>query len=301
MKKSSKSYFLFIGSMLIFSTIGIFRRYIPFSSEFLAFARGILGSAFLVVFCLITGHRIFNKIPYKTLLMLVLIGALIGINWMLLFEAYEYTSVSTATLCYYMEPAIVITLSPVFLNERLTVRKLLCTLAAVLGMVLVSGVLKGTALNSSDIRGILCGLGAAAFYSAVVILSKKIPNVDTYEKTAIQLFSAAVVMIPYLLFGGKLSEAGVEMSGVTALPIIMVVIVGIIHTGIAYAMYFGGMEGLKGQSVAIFSYIDPVGALILSAVFLSEWMDAAGIIGAVLIIGAAMVGEGVISIKKRSN
>lgn len=284
---TKKSYILFIASMLIFGTIGIFRRLIPISSGMLAFLRGILGAGFLLAYTKLTKARTSPDISRRNLILLIITGGLIGLNWVLLFEAYNYTTVAVATLCYYMQPTIVILLSPLVFGEKLTGRRMICAVSAIVGMVLVSGVIGGAG-QSSDMRGVACGLGAAALYATVVMLNKKIHVDDAIYKTMIQLFAAAAVMIPYLLLGG--GGLG-EFAGVGAMAIIMVLIVGIVHTGIAYAMYFGSMENLRAQSVAVLSYLDPVFALILSAVILGERMTVFGIIGAVLIIGSAIISE----------
>ena len=280
------SYIKLIGSMLIFGTIGIFRRYIPLPSATLAFARGILGAAFLLCFLKLKGKSIRNGTSRKTVFMLALTGVMIGINWILLFEAYNYTTVATATLCYYMQPTIVILLSPLVFREKLTAKKLICAALAIVGMVFVSGIADDGGAGISDPKGILVGLGAAAFYSAVVIMNKRFPVDDAYEKTVIQLSSAAIVLIPYLLLTG-----GFAVSGLNAVAIIMILVVGIVHTGFAYALYFGSMNALPAQSIAVLSYIDPVSALILSALILHESMTVWGIIGAVLIIGSALISE----------
>ena len=281
-----KSVILNIASMLIFGTIGIFRKHISVSSAFLAFSRGILGGLFLLAFIKLQKKTAGEKLPVKTVIRLAVTGALIGVNWILLFEAYNYTTVAVATLCYYMQPTIVVLLSPFLFKEKLTPKKGLCAFAAIAGMVLVSGVIGGEAADRGNISGILFGLSAAVFYAAVVIMNKKISGVDPYQKTTIQLFSAGLVMIPYmLLMEGALS------GRFDLITVIMVVIVGIVHTGIAYAMYFGSMDGLKAQSIAIFSYIDPVSALLFSAVLLNEPLNAIGIIGAIMIIGSAVISE----------
>ena len=280
-----KSYTALISSMLIFGTLGIFRRYIPLSSAMLAVFRGLLGGAFLLVFVFARGGRL-QKLERKTLLMLVLTGAIMGFNWMLLFEAYNYTTVAAATMCYYMQPTIVILLSPLVFRERLGLKKLLCALAAIIGMVFVSGVLSGGGAQMQDVRGILFGLGAAAFYSAVVILNKKIEIDDVYEKSVIQLAAAAIVLLPYVLLTENVSTLALDSSA-----IVMVLVVGIVHTGLAYALYFGSMKKLKAQTIAVMSYIDPVFALLLSAAVLHEKLSVPGIVGAVLILGSALVSE----------
>lgn len=285
-RNDAKSLMMFIGSMLVFGTVGIFRRYIPLSSALLACSRGLIGAAFLLVLTAIKKGRERQKIGAKKTAVLVCMGALIGINWLLLFEAYNYTTVATATLCYYMQPTIVILLSPLVFREKLTWKKGLCAVAAVIGMVCVSGVMDSGVPSLSEMKGILCGLGSAVLYAAVVIVNKKMPGIDAYQKTTIQLFSAAIIMVPYLLLGQDSAEVSCD-----AKAIVMLLIVGLVHTGICYAAYFRSIEGLRAQSVALFSYLDPVTALLLSAWILHESMSVWGMVGAVLILGAAIIGE----------
>lgn len=276
---------MFIASMLIFGTVGIFRRSIPLPSAFLAFSRGILGGLFLLAFLRLRKKDGARRLALGLLLPLAGTGAMIGFNWMLLFEAYNHTTVAVATLCYYMQPTIVILLSPLVFRERLTGRKAVCALISIAGMVLISGVTDGGG-GSRDMTGILLGLGAAALYAGVVIMNKKIKGADAYQRTTVQLLAAGSVMIPYLLLTDGFS--GVVFTPATLL---LLLAVGLIHTGAAYALYFGSMEGLAIQSIAVLSYIDPVSALLFSALLLREPLSLMNIIGAVLIIGSAMISE----------
>ena len=299
-------------SMLIFGTIGIFRRYIPLSSGLLAFARGLIGTLFLCAVMWLRKMRSFSaergrgerfgksqgypervvsdrgrlQISGSILALLIISGALIGVNWILLFEAYNYTTIATATLCYYMQPIIVILLSPLIFRERLTLKKAVCTAVALAGMFFGSGAAGEGVPQGDALRGILYGLGAAVLYASVVILNKCIRGVDPYLKTILQLGSAAVCLLPYLIVTRQFVH--VEISGFSAL---MLFLVGLVHTGIAYTLYFGSTDGLRAQTIALFSYIDPVSALLLSMVFLHEPMTAAGVCGAVLVLGAALASE----------
>lgn len=282
----TKSLIMLISSMLIYGSIGIFRRFIPLSSELLAFSRGLLGTIFILLFLLIKKHKLTKAITRKYLILLILSGALIGINWMLLFESYNYTTVPIATLCYYMEPTFVILLSPIVLKERLTLKKGLCAFVAILGMFFVSGVYKNGLSSGIEIKGILLGLCAALIYAIVIFINKKVFGVNQYEKTIIQLASAALIMVPYLFFTN-----GFTLVDLNVKALVLLLIVGLFHTGIAYTLYFGSIDGLKTSAIALFSYIDPVTALVLSAVILGERMSLAEIIGAVLILGAAYISE----------
>ena len=285
-KNDSKSLLLFLSAMFIYGSIGVFRRLIPLGSGTLACFRGGCGAALLLLLLKLQGRKLSGHIGRKRFFLLALSGAVMGFNWILLFEAYNYTSVATATLCYYMEPTIVVLLSPLLFGESITLRKGLCALAAVIGMVFVSGLPESGIPGAAETRGILLGLGAALLYAFVVILNKKLPGIDAYEKTIIQLASAAVVLLPYVILSHEQPTADITMR-----PVFLLLIVGIVHTGIAYAFYFGSMDGLNAQTIALFSYVDPVTALLLSALLLREPLSPLGLAGAVLIIGAALVSE----------
>lgn len=277
---------MFIASMLIFGTIGIFRRSVPLSSAFLAFARGILGGLFLLAFIRLRRKESARRLPPRLLMRLALTGAMIGFNWMLLFEAYNHTTVAVATLCYYMQPTIVILLSPLVFRERLTGRKAICALVSIVGMALISGVADSSVSQSRNMIGILLGLGAAALYACVVIMNKKTQGVDADQRTTVQLLAAGIVMAPYLLL-----TDGFRGMVFTPHTLFLLLVIGIVHTGLAYVLYFGSMEGLSVQSIAVLSYIDPVSALLFSALLLGEPLSLMNIIGAILIIGAALMSE----------
>ena len=293
-------------AMAIFGTIGIFRRMIPLSSAWVAFFRGAIGSLFLIAFVWANHKAGRKRTPDRAVVAkLILSGALIGINWALLFEAYNHTTVSIATLCYYMAPTFVIIMSCVIFRERLTVIKAACAAASLAGMVLISGIAgSGSSASSGsdggvlsgvsglvsggglteETVGILFGLGAAVLYASVVLINKSIRISDPYNKTIVQLISATVVLIPYLAVKDGLPDAEWTIE-----LIALLLTIGIVHTGLSYALYFGSMEGLKTHTVALFSYIDPVTALILSHVILHEELTFLGIFGAVLILGSALI------------
>ncbi len=281
-------------AMAIFGTIGIFRRMIPLSSAWVAFFRGAIGSLFLILFIMSNRKGVRRKAHSKAdIAKLIFTGALIGFNWVLLFEAYNLTSVSVATLCYYMQPTFVIIMSCLILRERFTQLKAVCTVSSLVGMVLISGIVAadpagGASLSvhglSGDSTGIILALSAGAMYAVEVILNKTITGFDPYEKTVIQLVSATVVLIPFLILRDGAPDAEWNIT-----LIALLITVGVIHTGLCYTIYFGTMEKLRTHTIAIFSYIDPVTALILSNVLLHEELSYLGIFGAVLILGSALL------------
>ena len=282
----TSAYFMFVGAMLIYGTIGIFREFIPLSSGLLAFSRGLIGGIFLLAWVLLRGGTLKLNISRKRFALLCLSGAVMGANWILLFEAYNYTTVAVATLCYYMQPTFLMLLAPLLFKEKLTLKKGVCALVSLAGMVLVSGVTEGAAMDGDNIVGIVLGLGAAMLYTTVIILNKKNPVENAEGKTVVQLLSAAVVMIPYLLLTEKPGAYTLDLGAVA-----LVLVVCIVHTGIAYAMYFGSLQRLPAQTTAVLSYIDPVVAVLLAGLVLQQTMSAGEIVGAILILGAALISE----------
>lgn len=274
-------------AMLIFGSIGVFRRYIPLSSAWMACVRGVIGTLFLVGIVMLSKKRVDQKAVRKNLLPLLISGAAIGVNWILLFEAYRYTTVAVATLCYYMAPVLVILLAPVLLKEKMTIKKSVCAAVAVLGMLFVSGIFEGGATAGGSGSGILFGLGAAMFYATAMLTNKFLKDISAYDKTIVQLGTAAVVVAPYALLTG-----GVQEFSVLTMPqILLLLAVGIVHTGVAYWLYFGSMDSLSGQTVAVYSYIDPAFAVVLSVLVLKEETGVLGIVGAILILGSTLFSE----------
>jgi len=288
--KELKAKIFLLTSMSIFGTIGVFRRYIPFPSGMISLCRAIIGTCFLLGFISLKGNKPDFTAIKKNLKLLIIAGIMLGFNWILLFEAYQYTEVSTATLCYYMEPVFFILAAAVVLKEKLTLKSFFCVVAALIGMGLVSGfdfsAFGESAAGSTSLKGILLGLAAAVLYTTVVLISKHLKEIDGVNVSLVQLATASVVLIPYVLMVEDTST--VKFS---ALNVSMLLIIGIVHTGIAYALYYSCLKDLQSQTVALYSYIDPVVSVLLAVLILNEEMNAVKIAGAVLILGAAMVNE----------
>ncbi len=273
--------------MLIFGSIGAFVRNINLSSGEIAFLRAVIGSIFLI------GASFFFKqgFSFKSIkansLLLILSGAALGINWIFLFQAYEYTSIANATLSYYLAPVHVIILSPFILKENLTSKKIFCVLVAMFGLYLIVKTGNGNLDYSyNHALGVTYGLLASVLYAGIILMNKFIKNLPGFETALVQLICAALVLLPYVALG-----KGLGFSGVSPNSIFLIFIVGIIHTGVAYFLYFTAIKGLKGQAIAVLSYIDPVSAVIIAAIFLGEAMGFLQIIGGLLILGSTFLSE----------
>ena len=284
MKKMLNPRMLLITSMAIFGTLGPFVRNIPVSSGELALYRAVLASVLIGCFLLVTKQRIpFARIR-KEVPLLLASGMAMGINWILLFEAYKYTTVSVATLSYYFAPVIVTVVCPVLFKEKLTGKQILCFVMSTLGLVMITGI--GDMGGGNDAVGILFGLGAAVFYASVVLVNKFIKNVEGIHRTFLQFLAAIVILAPYMLM-----TSGVTVGSLNGIGWLNLLIVGFVHTGLTYCMYFSALRELPGQKAAILSYIDPLVAVVISVTVLGETMTLWQGIGGVLILGFTLWNE----------
>jgi len=275
-----------VAATFLFGTIGLFVKDIPLPSSMTALVRGVVGMSFLLVVLLMRGGRLDRQAVRQNLWVLLLSGGCLGFNWILLFESYRYTSVAVSTLCYYMAPILVLAASPLVLGETLSRKKALCILAALAGMVGVSGVVGQGLPSAAEGKGIGLGLAAAVLYACIIVLNKRLRGISAYDKTILQLGISAAVLLPYCLLTVPASALQLTPASVGLL-----LLVGVVHTGVTYYLYFGAMDGISGQSVAIISYVDPVVAVLCSVLLLREPLQLPQAVGALLILGAALAGE----------
>lgn len=285
MNKQRQAKLMLSLSMIIFGTIGVFSRSIAVTSGELALYRAILAAVLIGGYFLITGKKIDFKSIQKELWLLLLSGMAMGVNWILLFEAYKHTTISIATLSYYFAPVIVMLVCPILFREKITKKQLLCFVMSTAGLVLIIG-FDGGSGGSNHLLGILLGLGAAVFYASVILCNKFIKNVEGIHRTFLQFLAAIVILIPYVLITGDLKIGELDSKGWVCL-----LTVGLVHTGITYCMYFTAMKELKGQEVAILSYLDPLVAVLVSVLLLSEPMTLMQGIGGLLILGFTLWNE----------
>ena len=277
--------FKLILSMLVFGTIGLFVRNIAVSSGELALYRANLASLLIGGYFVITGQSIPYKEIKKEIPLLLASGVAMGFNWIFLFQAYKYTTISLATLSYYFAPVIVTLVCPILFKEKLQLKQWLCFGMSTLGLVLITGIgdLSG---GNSNLVGILCGLAAASLYATVILINKFIKNVEGIHRTFLQFIAAVIVLLPYVL-----CTSGISLTKLTTSGWIYLLIVGLFHTGITYCLYFSSLKELPGQKAAILSYIDPFVAVMLSVLLLGEQMTFTQALGGLLILGFTLYNE----------
>lgn len=285
MEKTINPKLKIIISMLIWGTIGIFVRNIELSSIEIAFFRAFFGSGFLVMISLINKEKIDKELLKANLLLLSILGIALGINWIVLFQAMKYTTISNAILSYYFAPVFITVLSSLVLKEKMSIKNIICLFGAILGLFLIMKSGNTEDLSGfNHVKGIMYGLAGAMLYAIIVILNKYVKGLSGFQTTLIQLSIAAIVLIP--MVQGNLSLGSIDIK-----TWILILILGIVHTGIAYLLYFPSIKDVNSQSIAILSYLDPIFSILISFVFLGESMGIGQVLGGILILLTAYISE----------
>ena len=277
-------------SVGIYGTIGFFLHFIDASSEFIVFCRGMIGSLFIGLVMILTKNLPDLKAIRKNLVLIVVSGVALGLNWVFLFAGYNY-GIAVTSLCNYIAPIIVVIISTWFLKEKLTKAQTLCVTGAFIGIALLSGVFDKN--DAVDYHCILFGLLAAIGFVVLVLCNKKIEGVKPLDKTLAQLFVSAITVLPFVILNNGFPKAIDLKSG------LIILCLGVVHTGIAYIFYFNSIDVLPANKVAIFGYLEPVLSVLTGALIFNEGLSIYGVIGAVLILASALINE-LVSMKTKS-
>ena len=274
-----------IVACVAFGTIGLFVKAIPLPSSEIALYRALIALAVIFIVLLCSGGLKMERLKKLRgkYLRLFLSGVAMGFNWILLFEAYNYTSIALSTLCYYFAPVIVTVLSIFLFREKLSARQWICSAASLAGLALIIGVSGG---GSDDFIGVLFGLGSAVLYATVVLFNKGLRDIDGVTRSFWQFLAAAIVLIPYCALTGGFHFAVLQSKALWSM-----LLVGVVHSGIMYCLYFSALGTLRGQQSAVLSYIDPLVAVLLSAVFLSEPITPLQLVGGAVILLSTLLNE----------
>jgi len=288
------AYISYIASMIIFGTIGIFVRYIDLPSSVIALSRGLLGGLCFLPFILFSKKRktLITEIRanWKVLFMSCLF--LVG-NWIFLFESYRHTTLAIASILYYIAPLFVLIFAAVFFHEKMQTNVIISVLMTFIGMILLSD---ASPTEGAHISGIIFGICAAMCYAGMMITNKMLKNMGTAETTGIQLLASTVLLFPYVLCTEKFS-----FTTLNSHSIILIIILGVIHTGLGFFLFYYGLKRMQAQEIAVLGYIDPLVPVIVSFTVFHEWLSIVQIIGMFLIISAILLGSMMMNRKKILN
>ncbi len=272
----------YLFALTLYGTIGFFLRFSEYSSEFTVLCRGLLGSLFIWMVMKARKEKIDRDAVKKNLRLLAISGMALGLNWVFLFAGYRY-GVAVSSLCNYMAPIVVVVITSLFYKEKINLKQVLCIVIAFAGILLLLGIFGNDV--ETDMRCVVYGSLAAVGFVILVLCNRKLEGIKPLDKTLVQLLFSALIVFPYVCLNHGFPQ-GFDLRSA-----LITLMLGFLHTGVAYICYFSSIDVLPAQSIAVLGYLEPVLNLLIGAFLLQERIGTAGIIGAVLIILASVGNE----------
>lgn len=272
-------------AMFIWGSLGIFVKSIDMPSIEVVFLRSIIACVCIFIYQLIKnkGKDMKPQLSKKNGILLIILGVLLSFNWLFLFQAYKYTTITNATISYYLAPVFILLFSPIVLKEKITFKKIISIIIAMLGLILIiSNQAQGEVGNYNHYIGITYGVIAAISYACIVFINKKISNVSSFDRTFYQIFVATLILIPIVLVRQKIFIPNLKV-------LLIILILGVVHTGLTYVLYFSSFEFISAQKLSLLSFIDPVSAVIFGTLFLGESLSVFHVIGGIMILACTLL------------
>ncbi|OKL48051.1 DMT family transporter [Boudabousia marimammalium] len=278
----NKSNLEFIAAMIIFGSNGVLASFVPWYSYEIVLARTTIGALSMLLIILLTRQRLVFKQHLSEMKMLVFSGIFMGLNWMFLYEAYRHLGVGLAQILSSSGPALAMVLAPLIFKEQLRKHKLFGFAVVLVGMVFISS----NDLSAGSLFGLACGFAATITYAGFIVCNRFAPSIQGSERVMWQLLIASVMVFGFVLYRGTGLPSSLSFSAAIA-----VLLLGVVNTGLAVNLMFSSLQKLPLQTVGIYAYLEPMSALIFSALLLGEQMSLIQYLGVALILGGTAFAE----------
>jgi len=268
--------------MIIWGSLGVFTRSIPLSALSLAFLRALIALPFL--FGVMKMQKA-DKVEWYLLKPYLISGVLLGFGWLTLFYGFKHTSISSAVIIYNMCPVYVMIAAPLLLKETISRIQIAVIFSSFLGLCLIVG---HNLLEGYGYMGMALSAVSGMLYAAIVLINRSITcRVDNQTATFVQIFTAMIVLLPFVLIDGNI----LTVVNLDAMAAIYTILLGILHTSVAYTIFFSLSAYMKSVEIVSYSYLEPLFGILFSVIVVGEKLTILQIIGGVFILGSTYIGE----------
>lgn len=249
---------LMVAGGMLLGTIGVFVEEAHQHPLVTVWFRCVFGALALLAWGWVSGRTNELQLRGKSWRVACATGGLMILNWALFFAAISHTSIAVATIVFHIQPIWVILFGALFLGEAVSPRQWLATLVALCGLVLSTGLVNatawGAALGGNYVVGLLMCLGGSVCYAAVTVLAKTERVLTSYALAFWQCVVGVLVLLwsPFVFGWPEQASAWAWLVGL-----------GVLHTGLAYAVLFAGMARLALGKIAVLQFIYPLTAVLV--------------------------------------
>ncbi len=270
-------------SMIIWGTVGLFVLWSGFPMITIACSRCVIGGLILAGFCYHQGLFKAQFFAKQEVLLAIISGIFLVLNWVLLFESFKLASITVGNVSYYLQPIFLVILGIFFFKERVSLPKGALILLSFVGVVLTTGL--SVSDRGSSAHNLLIGVGyatlAGLLYAFVTIITKPIKILPSPVLTLIQLLSGGIILLPFMNYDS------LSFHSLAMLPLIYLLIISLVHTAAAYILYYDGIKKVSVTNIAALSYIDPIIAIATDVLFFHRHLNGLQILGIILTLGSS--------------
>lgn len=284
--QETRGQWLMIAGGVLLGTVGVFVEEARQHPLVTVLFRCAFGALALLAWGLATGRMGELRVRGRSWPVVVATGVLMVMNWALFFAAIPRTSIGVATIVFHIQPVWIMLFGTLVLREAVAPRQVAAMLAALLGLVLTTGLLGGDAAawGPDHVSGLLMCLAGSLCYAAVTILAKTEKVVTPFALAWWQCAVGTVLLLWVPLVHGwpQAPSSWVWLAGL-----------GVLHTGLAYAILFAGMARLTLGRIAVLQYVYPLTAIVL------DWAVYGRALGAVQLAGVGLMAGALLVVKAR--
>ena len=268
--------------MIIWGSLGVFTKSIPLSALHLAFLRALIA---LPVLWGVMKLQKADKVEWALLKPYLVSGALLGFGWLTLFYGFKHTSISSAVIIYNMCPVYVMIAAPLILKETISKLQITVIFFSLLGLILIVG---NNLLAGYGYMGMALSAVAGMLYATIILINRSITcRVDNQTATFVQIVTAMLVLLPFVVLDGSI----LTVVHLDARAVVYTILLGIVHTGVAYTLFFSLAAHMKSVEMVAYSYLEPLFSILFSVIIVGEKLTILQIIGGIFILGSTYIGE----------
>ncbi len=279
MKIKTRGVVEMIAAMLISGTVGwpVIASGQP--AVTVVFWRCVFGAFAMLIACVMLGLLKRGVLTRQHIAIAIIGGITLVLNWVLLFGAYSYASISVATVTYHTQPFMLVGLGVLFFGEKLTANVLGWLLVAFGGMLfIIIGQQGAITLGSDYLIGVVMALGAAFMYAVTAAIIKRLKGLPPHLIVLIQLLVGAILLAPFVRW------SDFPLPGSTWG---LLLIIGVIHTGLMSSLLYGAIQKIPTSLVGALSFIYPVVAIFVDWLVFGHRLSVMQMVGASAILLAA--------------
>ncbi|HET7318527.1 MAG TPA: EamA family transporter [Nitrospirota bacterium] len=269
------NYLKIIAAMLIWSTWGPMIRWLALPPVVVLFYTSLVASFTVPTFLAARGELNLAGVG-KSWWLFILLALSSITNNITYFYALGHTTVSNAVFTHYTAPLFVALLAPLMISERLRKVTLLSLPIALAGMSLIVMSGGGLRVDSAHTPGIIAGTVSGVAYAFIIIFSRKLSQMLMHHKAVVVLLWITTITLSPVVF---LTEHHIDLRGG-----VLLFLTGILHSTTAPLLYFNALRKVIAQHAAILGYMEPLAAIPMAFLLLSETPAVTSLAGGALIL-----------------